>query len=315
MSEVLSKTTKIQKLPAFLIDQIKAGEVLESAASLVKEVIENSIDAQSDKVSISIEGNGLDFISIEDNGNGINYSDLPLAFSRHATSKIDKFDDLYSLSTFGFRGEALASIASISRVSCITTTKDKNTSKIVIDGGKILSHSKLGEREKNGTSIYVKDLFYNTPVRLKFIKSKVSEKNALKKILYAFFISYPEVQFTLKLDTKEKLILPKLSRHNFSQRIKDMVEKDSNKITIRQAQKIYDDHSVLVFVLSGHKKVQSFNYHFINGRYFIDPKIKHITKSIFDKFSHREKSGVVVFIDAPKSKVDINIHPNHNTKP
>src|SRR5690606_27531427 len=157
-------------------------------STLLKEIIENSIDANSKNIQLQILDNGMELISLEDDGEGIAYDELPLAFARHATSKIHQFEDLYNLYTYGFRGEALASIASISRITCESTT-EKETSRFKIEGGEVLSHIKDEKRNhESGTKLYIKDLFYNTPVRLKFLQSKTSEKNQIKKILNSFLL-------------------------------------------------------------------------------------------------------------------------------
>jgi len=227
MNSYLAKENKIEILPEHLIDQIKAGEVIERPAALLKELIENSLDANSSKIDIQIVDNGMELISIEDNGHGITYKDLPLAFSRHATSKISKYEDLYSLSSFGFRGEALASISSISRVTCTSMTKDDESGgKIEIHGGK-QKLFQLFKQNRSGTSIYINDLFYNTPVRLKFIKSKISEANAIKRIINSFIITNSQTTFTIKWDLKEKVIFPATNSSNDVERIKKIIFKKS----------------------------------------------------------------------------------------
>ena len=173
---------KIEILPEHIIDQIKAGEVLERPASLLKELLENSLDAGSTEIHLHLIENGMDLLSIEDNGHGMTFKNLPYAFLGHATSKLKTFEDLYRLQSFGFRGEALASVAASARVTCTTQPKDLNAEggKIIIAGG----HTELliaQQASTQGTAIYIKDLFFNTPARLKLIKSKVSEKSALKK--------------------------------------------------------------------------------------------------------------------------------------
>src|SRR6476619_3747966 len=133
---VTKSPPKIDLLPEHLIDQIKAGEVIERPGNLIKEIMENAVDAGATKLELTIKNNGLDLISLKDNGHGMRFNDLPLAFSRHATSKISRFEDLYKLHSFGFRGEALASIAAISKLQCLSkTTNDKAASELKIEGG------------------------------------------------------------------------------------------------------------------------------------------------------------------------------------
>lgn len=182
MSDLVS--SRIHLLPEHLVDQIKAGEVIERPANLIKEILENSLDAEAKNISIHLVGGGMELIALEDDGRGMSFADLPYAFCRHATSKIDKFEDLYNLGSYGFRGEALASIASIARVTCVSHPSDPAIAggRIVINAGETQSHQSL-ESDQQGTSLFIKDLFYNTPARLKFIKSMTSEKNALRRTL------------------------------------------------------------------------------------------------------------------------------------
>jgi DNA mismatch repair protein MutL len=192
--------TKIDILPEHIIDQIKAGEVLERPASLVKELIENSLDAKASEINIHLVENGMSLLSIEDNGQGMSFENLPYAFLRHATSKLKTFEDLFKLYSFGFRGEALASVAASARVTCTSQPED-----LSIQGGKIVIHGGATEYlipqklTSHGTSIYIKDLFYNTPARLKFVKSKTSEKAAIKKIIYSFVVAHPTSNFFNKM--------------------------------------------------------------------------------------------------------------------
>ena len=208
------QSSSIKLLPEFLIDQIKAGEVIERPANLVKEVIENAIDAQAKKIEIHLVNNGLKQITIRDDGKGIAFEDLPYAFCRHATSKIEKFQDLYSLDSFGFRGEALASIASVAQVTCISRQRNQaQGGQFSIAGGQSAKQDHIPQEGiPPGTLLVIKELFFNTPVRLNFIKSQVSERNALLRILHSFFISHPQITFHLKWDREEKSIFPPTDR-------------------------------------------------------------------------------------------------------
>src|SRR5690554_5125892 len=181
---------KIQLLPEHLIDQIKAGEVIERPSTLLKELLENSVDANASAIEVEIVGNGLDLLSVKDNGKGIPFEQLDLAFCRHATSKIERFEDIYNLFTYGFRGEALASISAVSKMTCVSNPAGEPESTIKIHGGETLAIDRDNEpEESSGTKMFVRDLFYNTPARMKFIQSKTSEKNQLKKIVNAFLLT------------------------------------------------------------------------------------------------------------------------------
>ena len=167
------------------INQIAAGEVIERPANVVKELVENSLDAGATQVSVEIENGGITYIRITDNGKGIAPDDIEIAFERHATSKIRKAEDLIKVSTMGFRGEALASVAAISKIEMVTRTKDQEMgTKVILEGGNILSKEECGA--PYGTTIIIRELFYNTPVRYKFLKKDFTEggyiENAVERI-------------------------------------------------------------------------------------------------------------------------------------
>ncbi len=305
----------INLLPEHIIDQIKAGEVLERPASLLKELIENSIDAGSNSISIHFVENGMDLLSIEDDGKGMSFNDLPFAFLRHATSKIGKFEDLYSLYSYGFRGEALASIAASARVTCVTQPRELETEggKIVLNGGKeeLLIPMK---QVRGGTSIFIKDLFFNTPARLKFIKSKQSEKNQIKKILNSFLLSHPEIEFIIKWDDKEKEVYKRASNDRIIDRINDTLfskKKSIDDFFIGSEE--YDGHKIRIY-LSKESFASPPNRHqylFANNRLFYDRNIHQAILRAMDQVWQRSDSGhYLVFIDSPPEEIDVNIHPN-----
>ncbi len=303
--------SKIKLLPEHIIDQIKAGEVIERPSTLIKEILENSIDAKSSKIDIHIIDNGIELISLEDNGDGISPEDLPLAFCRHATSKIENFEDIYRLYTYGFRGEALASIASISRITCETSTP-RTTSKIQIEGGETLSgHSGLNPSPQNtGTKLYIKDLFYNTPVRMKFIQSKTSEKNQIKKILEAFLLTHPSVGFSIKWDDKDKEFYP--ARDSQLDRIKDVLKVKSDQ-GFKSAEGSYDGtHFKLFYSLESSRGNAHKNHNiFVNNRLVKDIQIhKIILNSLNSEWPDGETGNYIAFLSTPADEIDVNIHPN-----
>jgi len=310
-----STNPKIEILPENIIDQIKAGEVIERPSSLIKELIENSIDAKSTDIQLHLIENGLDLISIEDDGIGIDFSNLPFAFVRHATSKLKKFEDLYDLHSFGFRGEALASIASIARVTCQTQPEN-----LKIEGGKIIingGHEELlipTTHSKKGTSLFIKDLFYNTPARLKFIKSKNAEKLQLKKIIYSFVISNPGIQFGIKWDQKEKEVFPKLDPNQYQDRVKGfIVSKNHHSDTMLSADESYQNYRVQCFFSSSAFKNSPYKnqYIFINKRLVLDKSIHQaILRSSDQLWKYGESGNYIVFIDTPLDEIDVNVHPS-----
>lgn len=313
-TEISPKNSEIKLLPEHLIDQIKAGEVVERPASLIKELIENSIDAGSTKIDIHIIDNGMELISVEDDGKGMSYNDLPYAFHRHATSKIERFEDLYRLHSFGFRGEALASIASTARVTCTSNPiDDRKGGRIVIHGGeqKSLTESEGGQ---HGTSFFIKDLFYNTPARLKFIRSANSEKLALKRIVNSFILANPSVAFSVKWDDKEKVFFPAVSEDNITSRIKKVFFNNrKNEISVISFDGEYEDHRVYGYLSLASTKGNAGKqqYLFANKRIFHDKALHQaVLRSAEKIWPVGEKGHYVLFIDAPPSALDVNVHPN-----
>lgn len=308
---------KIHLLPEHIVDQIKAGEVVERPSALLKELIENAIDAKSDRIDIQIKDNGIELISIEDNGEGMDVEDLPYAFCRHATSKINKFDDLYGLHSYGFRGEALASISSVSRVTCTSSPKSDPSrgGKIVYFGGKQKDWGPISS-STHGTSFFVKDLFYNTPARLRFLKSKTSEKNALMRVFNAFLLTSPEVAFSLKWDEKEKVLFPKCPKENILNRVaRVFFKKRPTEETLSQIKEVsseYDGVKLRGFYSKTTTKGASgkAQYFFVNGRMFVD-KALHLAfmRAAENTWPKGEYGHYCFFIDLPPDQIDVNVHP------
>ena len=314
MSELVS--SRIHLLPEHLVDQIKAGEVIERPANLIKEILENSLDAQSRNISIHLVAAGMELISIEDDGDGMSFGDLPYAFCRHATSKIDKFEDLYSLGSYGFRGEALASIASISRVTCVSHEEKKGDAggRIVIHAGATQSHQKL-DTGKKGTSLFIKDLFFNTPARLKFIKSATSEKNALRRVLLSFILTHPKTTFTIKWDDQDKRVYPVLKdiKKTQEQRIGDLFNGKNKVLDFHSFSTEYEDHKVQGFFSRGSSKGSSYKKHFlfVNNRLFTDRQIHQtILRSMESLYPSGGSGHYVVYLQVPPNLIDVNVHPH-----
>ena len=308
---------KIEILPEHIIDQIKAGEVLERPASLIKELIENSLDAHATEINIHIVENGLDLLSIEDNGHGMNFESLPYAFLRHATSKLKTYDDLYRLKSFGFRGEALASVAASARLTCISQPTNIND-----PGGKIIIHGGSQEllipyrTSTQGTSLYIKDLFYNTPARLKFIKSKVSEKSALKKMLYAFVLSNPQTLFSIKWDEKEKEIFKIASLEDSKKRVEQVFFSRISKgldTEIWHGEEFYQDYKVEVYFTPATSTTPQYRHHYLfaNNRFFQDKSLHlSVLRTLEPIWRSGESGHYMVKITVPAEELDVNVHPN-----
>lgn len=198
---------KIQVLDKHTAELIAAGEVVERPASVVKELMENAIDAGAGTIQVEIRGGGAAYIGITDNGCGIARDDVPTAFLRHATSKIRREEDLEAIGTLGFRGEALASIAAVARVELVTRTADELAgTRYVIEGGVETAVEDAGCPQ--GSTICVRDLFYNVPARLKFLKKDVSEANAVAGVVERVALSHPEVSVRFVREGREELLTP-----------------------------------------------------------------------------------------------------------
>ena len=194
----------IQVLDQETINQIAAGEVVERPASVVKELVENSIDADSSAITVEIKGGGIDFIRITDNGQGIEKSQIKTAFLRHATSKIKAAKDLETVASLGFRGEALSSICAISQVELITKTDEEISGiRYLIEGGKETLYEEIGCPA--GTTLVIRNLFYNTPARRKFLKSKMTEAGYVEMFMQRLAMSHPEISFKFIMDNKNKI--------------------------------------------------------------------------------------------------------------
>lgn len=307
-------SSNITLLPEHIIDQIKAGEVIERPAHLIKEVLENSLDAGSQNISLHIIGEGMELISIEDDGHGMHFADLPFAFCRHATSKITNFEDLYKLHTFGFRGEALASIAAVAKINCTSTPHSslQDGGRITLESGHVTSHTH-GGGPKPGTSLYIKDLFYNTPARLKFIKSAQSEKNAIRKMIDSFVISHPHISFSIRFDEQDKILYPAVD--TAEKRIKQLFfkSKKRDERPLIHLQKSYEGHDIEVFLTPDSVKgtLTRKQFLFANDRLFIDKQIHQmLTRSMESRGWSQGPGSYYVCLTVPPSQLDVNVHPN-----
>ncbi|MBY0516852.1 MAG: DNA mismatch repair endonuclease MutL [Bacteriovoracaceae bacterium] len=307
------KPGKIRLLPEHLIDQIKAGEVIERPANVVKELLENALDSGASVIDLEIRENGLNLIRVIDNGSGIYKDDIPIAFGRHATSKINSFEDLYRLSTFGFRGEALPSIASVSKLECVSwTSEEKQGGSLRFEGGlqgELISVSKSGKN--NGTIMSVQDLFFNTPARLKFLQSATSEKNWIKKFFYAFVIANPKISFSLLWDDSERLIYP--ATETTEERIKQLFSrKAAERLVIHSACREWNHLKCRVYATEtfGSKSDGPIEHVNINGRPVLDKAYHRVIQQVLESQMTFTPPIVSVSIEVPGDQVDVNVHPN-----
>lgn len=304
MSSALNHTITV--LPEHIANQIAAGEVVEGASSVVKELVENSLDSGADKISISI-AKQFRYIKVADNGNGIPESDLALAFKRHATSKILDIDDIYSLITNGFRGEALASISSVSKLSCTSKVKGaEHASKIYIEG-ETQELTKTGA--SLGTSIEVDELFYNTPARLKFMKSSNKERFQIIDLIKGYALFNPGIGFELKIDNKLNFKCPPNS--DMARRVVDILGKSALDVMLALEYNTGD------LKLSGFVSLPEFNrsdkrFYFtaVNSRLIKCPVIRSgIDKVYRDILASKKYPVIVLNLDIAREDVDVNVHP------
>ena len=302
---------RIEFLPEHLIDQIKAGEVVERPANVLKEIIENALDAGATKLEIEIIENGMELIRVSDNGSGISSEQIEMAFGRHATSKIKAFQDLYSLSTFGFRGEALPSIASISNIECVSWTHDSSQGvSLKISGAMVESkHSVEKTNHDHGTIMSVRNLFYNTPARLKFLQSAQSEKNWIKKYFYSFVVSRPHVEFSILWDQNEKTFYPIAS--SVGERISQLFSPKA-KVEIISSKKEWNGIECEVyFTFSQNQRSDGPLQHIlINGRPVLEKSYQRITQQVLDKVSLASSPDTLIILKVPGDILDVNVHPN-----
>ena len=299
---------RIKQLSKNLINQIAAGEVIERPASVVKELTENSIDAGATKVSIDITNDCRD-IRIADNGSGIHPDDILLAFSKHATSKIQEDDDLYNIHTFGFRGEALASIISISKLTCITRTPEFET------GTKVkCENSEVTQVETGcavGTIMEVKDLFYNLPVRLKFLKSSSTEFSYIQETVQSIALSHPEV--SLELKKYGKTVLKTTGQDNLTQTIKEVYSSDvtNNLKEVLKTDELSDlKISGFVSTPDYTRSSKKSYYTYINSRAVKCPVFQKAIDTVYRTLTANNKYPFVVLnLEIPPHDVDVNVHP------
>ncbi len=297
----------IKVLPSNLIDQIAAGEVIERPASAVKELVENSIDAGATQIDIKIDNGGKSLIYVSDNGCGMNKDNLQLSFRRHATSKLHTSEELMKLTTLGFRGEALPSIASVSKIQAKSNTdKNGNGYEIKIFGGK--TENIIPTACAGGTAISINNLFFNTPARKKFLKSTNTEFRNVTNIIRRYMLSNPEIGFSFQSNDK---IIYNVKSSNLIDRIVNIFGKSMHSSLIPINFK-KNQYSVKGFVgnLSIVKKRPGAQYLYINGRFVQDRLVKSGIHSAYHSLLSRgEYPFYVININIPTENVDFNVHP------
>lgn len=294
----------IQVLSSEIINQIAAGEVVERPAHLVKELVENSLDAGSDQITIDISEGGR-FIRVQDNGKGILSTELGKALERHATSKITKTADLWNLHSFGFRGEALASAAAVSKMTLQSIEKDEKKAAQIQSNFGALSAVKPSS-QATGTEIKIENLFENVPARLKFLKTEASEANQIKSVVKALALAHPEVEF--KLTSNGQLQLFYARKQNRIERVRDVLEKKSF-FEVSGSLGSFKAH--LVFSSPDEvAKTSKQIWIFAQNRWVQDRAIQAaVTEAYRSLLMHGEYPFVVVWLECDPREIDVNIHP------
>ena len=295
-------------LDELTINKIAAGEVIERPASVIKEAVENSIDAGATVITVEIKNGGISYIRISDNGKGIAQDDLEIAFERHATSKIRCADDLEKVKSMGFRGEALASIAAIASVELVSKTQNQNSGyKVIVKGGEALEKEEVAA--KNGTIITIKDLFYNTPVRYKFLKKDYTESGYIEDVLTRIALVHPEI--AIKLINTGKTVLST----NGNGEIKDVVYcifgADVAGAVI-ETKYLYED--IMISGVIGKPEIARSNRgkqtFFVNKRYIKDKTVSSAAEQAYKGMIPIGKYGFIILnIEVNPAKVDVNVHP------
>ena len=297
----------IQLLPDHVANQIAAGEVVQRPASVVKELLENAIDAGADNIKLLVKEAGKTLIQVIDNGKGMSETDARLSFERHATSKIKSAEDLFNLQTKGFRGEALASIAAIAHVELKTKQEDQELgTHIKIEGSEIISQELV--TTPKGTSIAVRNLFYNIPARRNFLKSNAVETRHIIDEFQRVALVHPDISFSLFHNENEVF---RLSQSNLRQRIVSILGKKTNEKLVPIAETT-DVLKLTGFVSKPEfsKKKRGEQFFFVNNRFIKSPYLHHAIVSAFDGLlSSGYHPSYFLYLTVPTSSIDINIHP------
>ena len=303
--------TVIRLLPPELINQIAAGEVIERASSVVKELVENSLDAGATRIEVDIEAGGARLIRVRDDGGGIHADELPLAVASHATSKIGSFDDLEHVASMGFRGEALASVSSVARFALTSRARDQDAAfRIEVDGGKL--QAARPAQHPQGTSVEVRDLFYNVPARRKFMRAERTEFAHIDDLLKSLALARGSVEFRLSHNGKPVRIW-KAARDEQAQ-LQRVAEVLGDEFP---AQSLRIDHAAAGLHLSGwvglptaSRAQADSQYFYVNGRLVRDRIVAHAVRQAYaDVLFHGRHAAFVLYLELDPAGVDVNVHP------
>ena len=304
----MNQLRKIAVLDQSTIDKIAAGEVVERPASVVKELVENAIDAGSTAITVEIKEGGISFIRVTDNGSGMEKSQVKLAFLRHATSKIEKVEDLLEIESLGFRGEALSSISAVAQVEMITKTAQSLTGiRYLIEGGMEKGLEEIGA--PCGTTILVRNLFFNTPARAKFLKTPVTEAGYVSTYMEQLALSHAHISFKYMVNGQTKL------HTSGNANLRDVIYSIYGREITRELIPIqWEQNGIKLDGFAGKPVIargnRAFENYYINGRYV---KSKIIMKAIEDAYKpymmQHKYPFVCLKFEVPGDEVDINVHP------
>ena len=303
---------KINRLSTRLSNQIAAGEVVERPASVVKELLENSLDARSQRLDVEVEQGGVKLIRVRDNGSGVDKDDLPLTIARHATSKIHDLDDLEGVATLGFRGEALASISSVSRLSLTSSADDSGAGWSVQAEGRDMEAVIVPAAHPQGTTVEVRDLFFNTPARRKFLRTEKTEFSHLEEVIKRLALSHFEVGFSLRHNQRSVHALkPALSEAEQDRRVAALCGPSFIENAVRVDTQVGDIRLWGWLGLPTFSRSQAdLQYFFVNGRSVKDKVVNHAVRQAYqDVMYHGRHAAFVLYLELDPKGVDVNVHP------
>src|SRR5258708_7469366 len=301
--------SKIRVLPDHVSNQIAAGEVVERPASVAKELVENAIDAGATRISLDVEAGGRRLLKVTDDGEGMMRDDAVLAFERHATSKISRAEDLAAIGTLGFRGEALASIASVARIELITHTQNAAAgTRVVIEGGRLRDVKDAAH--PRGTTIVMRDLFFNVPARRKFLRSEATESFHLTNLVTHYALAHPEITFTLTNNGREILRAP-LAK-DLRERAYQIFGAEflDNLLVVDGGQQPVARVRGFVSAPRDRRTSRDAQYLFVNGRFVRDRLISRaLSEGYRAILPHGVYPAALLFMETPLEEVDVNVHP------
>jgi DNA mismatch repair protein MutL len=301
--------SKIRVLPDQIVNQIAAGEVVERPASVAKELVENAIDAGATRLAIDVEAGGRRLLKVSDDGEGMTRDDAVLAFERHATSKISRAEDLAAIGTLGFRGEALASIASVARIELVSKNEESTAgTRVVIEGGRMRDVKDAAH--PRGTTIVMRDLFFNVPARRKFLRSEATESFHLTNLVTHYALAHPEISFTLTNNGREILRAP------LAQDLRERAYQIFGGEFLENLLEVDGGHAQVVRVRGyvsaprDRRSSRDAQYLFVNGRFVRDRLVSRaLSEGYRAILPHGVYPAALLFLETPLEEVDVNVHP------